>query len=387
MGSALTNTQIKNSYLDVCQLGNSGVGITSALHAICDGSGTASPLQISTLGVREITHSAIGPDSAINGGSIFSVDTSTYQTLLTMQEEFTNCTTDYINGNFVNLLINPSSTPTADVFGIDFEVWTGTGNLQDFSGIAITLVYTIVNHNANSNIAGLYGAYYALVNNGSGTVSEAIANSPAIINGGSGHITTAYASYSYLRGGAHSFGDTYYYWMGDPRGVDGNHFGVYMQDASGFGGTNAYYEWFDSRGVRRVREDPTFNSVGQAIEALYNPQFTKYTPGSANFERVVLGQWVSNVAEIGNEKGGTGTLRPLRFIGAGVQVAVSGASGPDASAAFQVDSTTQGLVVPRMTTTQKNAISSPLEGMIVYDTSLHKLCVRTAATWETITSS
>ena len=44
-------------------------------------------------------------------------------------------------------------------------------------------------------------------------------------------------------------------------------------------GSNAYYSWFDSQGVRRVKEDSTFNSVGQAIEALYNPQFTKYTPG------------------------------------------------------------------------------------------------------------
>ena len=39
-----------------------------------------------------------------------------------------------------------------------------------------------------------------------------------------------------------------------------------------------------------------------------------------------------------------------------------------------------------MTTSNKNAISSPAEGLIVYDTSLHKLCVRTASTWETITS-
>jgi len=39
----------------------------------------------------------------------------------------------------------------------------------------------------------------------------------------------------------------------------------------------------DSRGVRRVKEDATFNGVGQGIEALYNPQFTRYTPGAANF--------------------------------------------------------------------------------------------------------
>lgn len=83
--------------------------------------------------------------------------------------------------------------------------------------------------------------------------------------------------------------------------------------------TNSYYSWDDSRGVRRVKEDATFDSVGQAIEALYNPLFTKYTPGAANYERVVLGQWNGNVAEIGPEKGGTGTLRPLRLLGSSLQ--------------------------------------------------------------------
>jgi len=65
----------------------------------------------------------------------------------------------------------------------------------------------------------------------------------------------------------------------------------------------------DSRGVRRVKEDATFNCVAQAIEALYNPQFTKYPPSAINFERIILGQWVSNAAQIGTEAGGTGTLR------------------------------------------------------------------------------
>jgi hypothetical protein len=57
----------------------------------------------------------------------------------------------------------------------------------------------------------------------------------------------------------------------------------------------------------------------------------------------------------------------------------------NASAILQADSTTQGFLPPRMTTTQKNAISSPAAGLVVYDTTLNKLCVYTTA-WETITS-
>jgi hypothetical protein len=57
-----------------------------------------------------------------------------------------------------------------------------------------------------------------------------------------------------------------------------------------------------------------------------------------------------------------------------------------ASSKLTVESTTQGFLPPRMTTTQKNAIATPAAGLVVYDTTLGKLCVRGAAAWETITS-
>ena len=63
-----------------------------------------------------------------------------------------------------------------------------------------------------------------------------------------------------------------------------------------------------------------------------------------------------------------------------------GTTAPVASAAIEVISTTQGVLFPRMTTAQKNAIAAPAEGLVVYDITLHKLCVRAAAAWETITS-
>jgi len=57
-----------------------------------------------------------------------------------------------------------------------------------------------------------------------------------------------------------------------------------------------------------------------------------------------------------------------------------------ASSILTLESTTKGFLPPRMTTTQKNAIASPASGLVVYDTTLGKLCVRGAAAWETITS-
>lgn len=58
-----------------------------------------------------------------------------------------------------------------------------------------------------------------------------------------------------------------------------------------------------------------------------------------------------------------------------------------ASAAVAVTSTTQGFLPPRMTETQRDAIASPAEGLVVYNTTSHKLNVRVAAAWEAITSA
>ncbi len=57
-----------------------------------------------------------------------------------------------------------------------------------------------------------------------------------------------------------------------------------------------------------------------------------------------------------------------------------------ASAILDVVSTTKGFLPPRMTTVQKNAIGSPAEGLVVMDTTLHKLCVYSGSAWEVITS-
>lgn len=85
--------------------------------------------------------------------------------------------------------------------------------------------------------------------------------------------------------------------------------------------------------------------------------------------------------------GGYATLTPtfqLNVVGTTNNVGV-GTETPTASAKLDVTSTTQGFLPPRMTTTQKNAIATPSEGLIVYDTDLKKLCVFTTV-WETITS-
>jgi hypothetical protein len=107
--------------------------------------------------------------------------------------------------------------------------------------------------------------------------------------------------------------------------------------------------------------------------------------GNTTGKRLKLGYFgTSDYAAIQSINDGTSvTSLVLQKDGGNVGI---GTTSPAASSLLDVTSTTQGFLPPRMTTTQKNAIVSPAAGLIVYDTTLNKLCVRTAAAWETITS-
>lgn len=60
-------------------------------------------------------------------------------------------------------------------------------------------------------------------------------------------------------------------------------------------------------------------------------------------------------------------------------------SGQISATKLTVTSTTEGIVFPNMTTTQKNVITATA-GCVVFDTTLSKLCVYNGAAWQTITS-
>lgn len=62
-------------------------------------------------------------------------------------------------------------------------------------------------------------------------------------------------------------------------------------------------------------------------------------------------------------------------------------SFPNASAKLQADSTTKGFLPPRMTTAQKNAISSPAAGLQVFDSTLASQALYNGSAWETFISS
>lgn len=59
----------------------------------------------------------------------------------------------------------------------------------------------------------------------------------------------------------------------------------------------------------------------------------------------------------------------------------SAPSDPASSTAFEINSSTSGYLQPRWTTTQRNAIGSPTEGLLGYDSTLHRTMERRSAAW------
>jgi hypothetical protein len=89
-----------------------------------------------------------------------------------------------------------------------------------------------------------------------------------------------------------------------------------------------------------------------------------------------IGQYnTGNTLSIGD----AGASTPVFNINTSGNIGV-GTTAPNASAILDVTSTTKGFLPPRMTTTQKNAITA-VAGLVVYDSTTNKLCCYNGSTW------
>lgn len=94
---------------------------------------------------------------------------------------------------------------------------------------------------------------------------------------------------------------------------------------------------------------------------------------------------LSGIVNVNGASQSVSGLNTNRFC-ASTDAMIGTGAAPDASAVLELRATTKGLLFPRMTTAQKNAISTPATGLVVYDTTLNKLALYTGAAWETVTS-
>jgi hypothetical protein len=80
----------------------------------------------------------------------------------------------------------------------------------------------------------------------------------------------------------------------------------------------------------------------------------------------------------------TGTQRMLITSAGNIGI---GTSTPSISAALEVNSISQGVRFPNLTTAQKTGIATPAAGLMVFDTTLLKMCFYDGGSWRIITST
>jgi hypothetical protein len=83
--------------------------------------------------------------------------------------------------------------------------------------------------------------------------------------------------------------------------------------------------------------------------------------------------------------GGTAETEKMRISETGGILVGTSTDVP--SAIFSIASTTRGFLPPRMTTTQRNAISAPAEGLMIYNSTTKKLNFYNGTGWEAVTSA
>jgi hypothetical protein len=116
--------------------------------------------------------------------------------------------------------------------------------------------------------------------------------------------------------------------------------------------------------------------------------------GSGTSGAITIGGTAANSLALGRSGKDTNVKGTLTVDGAstltGAVTATAGAGcggAQDSKAILSCSSTTKGFLPPVMTTTQRNAISSPTEGLMIYNSTTHKLNVYTGSAWEAVTSA
>jgi hypothetical protein len=99
---------------------------------------------------------------------------------------------------------------------------------------------------------------------------------------------------------------------------------------------------------------------------------------SVNGFGVAINNYSNSNNYILNASGNNGTSR--LWVASNGKIGV-GTTNPATSAILDITSTTQGVLFPRMTTTQRDAISSPTAGLMIFNTTADKLQVRTSSSW------
>ncbi|MCD6594684.1 hypothetical protein J7L68_03305, partial [bacterium] len=182
--------------------------------------------------------------------------------------------------------------------------------------------------------------------------------------------------------------------------VSSTTYGVRSQISQSDLGTSTYAGYFKSTlTYSGIADDQTLYGVyaeglgdiggGGPVGTVYGI-YAKASNGATNW----AGYFNGNVNITGNLTAGSiSTAGGWTDGGANVYLKTStdkvgiGTTTPNASAKVEISSTTQGVLFPRMTCVQRSAISSPPEGLIVYNTTSHQFDYYNGSDWMALDAS
>lgn len=238
-------------------------------------------------------------------------------------------------------------------FGADAGHYNTTGNNNSFFGV------NAGNHNTTGGSNSFFGQNCGFNNSTGGSLSFFGDNT------GAANTTGSYNSFFGKNAGT-----------ANTTGTENSCFG----NDSGYSNTTGYYNIFIGRNAGRFQADG-ITTLTTANTSIYIGRACRgYNNSDSN--SIVIGESAigigANSVVLGNDSITVTALKGRVGIGT---------TAPNANAILDVTSTTMAFMPPRMTTVQKGNVASPTAGMVVYDSTLNKLCVYTGAAWETVTSA
>jgi hypothetical protein len=135
---------------------------------------------------------------------------------------------------------------------------------------------------------------------------------------------------------------------------------------------------FGSTGNFLIQSGGTFTDAGFRLDVQGTARITQNLTVPNIYSRNIYSDTVAGISILSN--GGTRWSQWFESTG-NLQIQNGGTFTDIPTARLAVNSTTQGFLPPRMTTTQKLAIATPASGLMVYDTTLNQMSYYNGTIW------